>query len=203
MRRSIACAEKRADERGLADARLAGDQHDLPFAGAGCGERLVELRQFALAADHDALLPVEMERQAVKVAGGMDCRRLRDEAVAAAVQRLDVARTPGVVPQRPAQFLDTRHERCVADSRPRPERVEQLVLGDHAAAVLGEKAEQGECLRRQPQLAFALRQAAARVQTIGAECNYLIRHDYSRGQRNTEHPGNSRFSPMTPRAWCC
>ena len=90
--------EKGADERGLADARLAGDQHDLPFARAGCSERLVELCELALATDQDALLGLETERQVAEGARGMGCPRLRDEAVAAPVQRLDVARTPGVVP---------------------------------------------------------------------------------------------------------
>ena len=65
-------------------------------------------------------------------------RNLPDEAIAAPVRRLDVARRSGVIAQGLAQLSDTVFQYRIADERGRPDGVEQLLLGDQLSAVLHE-----------------------------------------------------------------
>ena len=105
---------------------------------------------------------------------------LADEPVAAPVQRLDVARPARIVRERAAQLLDAGDERRVADRGLGPHRGEQLILGDHLAGPLGEEGQQRERLGREPDLARAGHQSAARVETIASEGKCPIRHVFLR-----------------------
>jgi hypothetical protein len=59
-----------------------------------------------------------------------------DEAVAATVERLDGSRGASRIAHRLAGEHDAAAQRCIADDLPQPQRLHQLFLWDHAAAVL-------------------------------------------------------------------
>ena len=92
------------------------------------------------------------------------------------MQRLDVARLAGIVLERAAQFLNAGHQRGIADRRFRPDRGEQLVLGDHVTGALGEERQQRERLGGELDLTPAGGQSGARLQAITAERKCPIRH---------------------------
>lgn len=62
-------------------------------------------------------------------------RNRGDELVAAAMTRFDETRLPGVIVERPAQLLDARRQRIVADGGAVPHRREQIVFRDRPAGM--------------------------------------------------------------------
>ena len=83
-----------------------------------------------------------------------------DESVAAAVPRLDEARLLRIVFERPAQLLDARRERIVADGRAAPDRGEQAAFRDRLSGVHDELLQHAGRLRRQPDLGRAAPQTS-------------------------------------------
>src|SRR6185295_19274359 len=67
-------------------------------------------------------------RRSIRARVGVEAGQGGDEPVAAAVPRLDEARLPGVVLERPAQLLDARGQRIVAHGSAAPYRCEKVVL---------------------------------------------------------------------------
>ena len=109
-----------------------------------------------------------------------DWRRFSDEAVTAAVQRLDIPRPPRMVAERLAQFLDARHQRGIAHGDLGPHRAEQLLLGDDLAGTAGHVGQQRKGLGGEPHLAVAGHQSDARLKTVAPERKGPIRHAFLR-----------------------
>ena len=141
-------------ERGLPDARLTGDEHDLPFAAEGSIEPDSHLRELCLAAE-TPLLDVGIDRSSLtrdgrRTAGSSTrlrgrafarrCGNLRDEAVAATMRRLDVTRCRGIVAQGLAELSDAVFQNGVAHERRGPHGFEQLLLGHQLAGPIHESA---------------------------------------------------------------
>jgi hypothetical protein len=80
-----------------------------------------------------------------------DRRDGRDEAVAAAGNRLDVLRRRRIVSKRLPQLGDRLRECVVGDVGARPQRIEQRFLGDELPGVVEQVEQQVEQLRRQVQ----------------------------------------------------
>jgi hypothetical protein len=98
---------------------------------------------------------------------------IADQAIATTVNRLDVPWFPGVVVQSPAELPDAYHETAVGHGGPRPRGVEQDLLRDEAARVVGEATENGEGLWTQRNGTRATQQAfvpriEARTRTVGS-----------------------------------
>jgi len=161
-------ADEGPHEQRLADARLTGHEDDLPLPRPGSRERVLKLRELLFAVHEDGVARFRR--------GGRDGRR-GDEPVAAAVQCLDVAWAPRVVPQRLADLLDAGHQRGVADRRVRPDRGEQLILGDDPSGALGQTAQESQRFRREPDGPRACRESAA-IEAVRAERNGLILHRF-------------------------
>ncbi len=68
------------------------------------------------------------------------------EAIAAAVDRLDDLRTPGVVADGLANLLDGRGQDRLRNRETRPDEVEQFVLGDQCLRPLHQRPEQRQRL---------------------------------------------------------
>jgi hypothetical protein len=93
-----------------------------------------------------------------------------DEAVAAAVDGLDVAGRLRVVAEGLAKEADRFGERRVSDEGVLPHAIEQLLPGDDLAGALEQQLEDPENPRRQRDLgAIAPQQAALRIEREGAE----------------------------------
>jgi hypothetical protein len=129
--RSDAAAVERphegVDERRLADARLAGDEHDAPGPRLRLREPALELLQLRLAADEARRRELDVSRglgeagAAVAVASDR-----RDEAVPAPRDRLDEARGGRVVPEERPQLADVAAQQALAHVRVRPHGLRQL-----------------------------------------------------------------------------
>ena len=156
--RGAARRGKRVDDRRLADAGLAGHEHGLPVAGHGECEapaqdgraraaRPTTSRRDAPRGGHrrSRAAAHQPERSAGR-GHTIDDSDFANEAVAAAVHRLDDLRLPRVVAQGLADLADRNFQDGVADEHTWPDGVEQIVLGDEATAALGEAAKQREGL---------------------------------------------------------
>jgi hypothetical protein len=134
----------------LADARLPGDQSRELLAGGGArpsGEQRLDLggasgQRIAPAGSAVRGLPVDVPRAHChhRAHGG-------DEAVAVTMKRLDRARGPPAVADRPARQPHTTTESVVADELPRPQAFEQLAATHHPVPVLEQTGEKVERLR--------------------------------------------------------
>lgn len=185
--------EEGAHEGGLADAGLAGDEDHLPRSRAYRIKRRPELGQLALAPDDERPNGRGESRQLRRRRRGR-CfdLGLADEPVAAAMERLDVARADRLVAQRAPQLLYASGEGGIADHGPAPYHAEKLLLADHAAPFPCEEAEEREGLRRKAHRTLAARQAGARIQMKWPEGNRLIQH----GNLAASLAWASRDSPM-------
>src|SRR5262249_22043252 len=112
--------DKPVDQRGLADAGLAGDEHRLPVAASCAGQSRSESIEIALSADQAwaisrrcaiaALLQSELER----------C----DESKPQAMHGGDVAWLAGAVAQRQPHLVHCAGQRGIADDHSRPHLLE-------------------------------------------------------------------------------
>ncbi len=146
-RGGVAChaaCDTRVEQGRLPDPGLAAHEHDLAPPSQGLVEALREASELFVAADQGRGRPRMRLRRRVGRA-----RRLGDEAVASPVDRGDEPRRLGGVAERLAQLVDADLEHHVGHVGLRPERVEQLVLGDQLPGPLGQVAQQGEALRAQ------------------------------------------------------
>ncbi len=76
-------------------------------------------------------------------------RDLRDEAIAAAMGRLDVRRRPRIVGERPPNLADADLERAVAHVHVGPRQLEQIVLSDELTGMVHQVVQHREGLRRE------------------------------------------------------
>ena len=149
----------------LADSRLADEEDERTDAVLGVGETRAQPRHRSVATDErrgvarrrlvggyrhpDTVRPARSigrrvarprRRRIAPVDGG-------DEAIAAAVDRLDDVLAGGVIVERLPRRGDASWEHRLAHELPGPEMLEQLVLGDDAVATLDEVAQDVEDLR--------------------------------------------------------
>ena len=105
---------------------------------------------------------------------------LADKTVAAAVQRLDVARFAGVVPRalRSSWMQVTSAASPTVTSGHTAANNSSLVMTSPGR--LGDEGERGKRLGREPHLAAAGHQSAARLETIASERKCPIRHAFLR-----------------------
>ena len=108
--------EEGAEQRRLADAGLADDEHHLALARQHAQQRRVERGELAFAPDRRFMGGGREGRDAAGRLG----RPGHEEPIAASVQRGDEARLARVVAERVAQLLDAGGERRVADDAARP-----------------------------------------------------------------------------------
>lgn len=85
------------------------------------------------------------------------------------MERLDVARLPGVVLKRLAKLSDTGCEGPVTDDGLRPHRAEYLVLRDDLTRSLEQEAQQGERFALELHLLLAAPETAPGVQPVVTE----------------------------------
>ena len=97
---------KGVDERGLADAGLAGDEQNLPLAAPGARQAAVHNLQLRLAADAERCSRGERSRRAAIpfMTGPGDQFDVADQAIAALPDGLDVARGRRRVAEERAQL---------------------------------------------------------------------------------------------------
>ncbi len=93
---------------------------------------------------------VGCRRLAIGDGGDRGFRKLGDEPVPAAVPCFDEARLPSIIRERPAQFLDARRQRVVADDCLGPDGREQVFFRDGLARTRDQHGEHGRRLRREP-----------------------------------------------------
>jgi hypothetical protein len=143
---------ERVDDRGLADARLPGHEHQLALAAGGEVEQGGEPLQLRLAADR-------------RGRGGQARRSLAlledrlDEPVAAAVDGSDHALLAAAVADRPPGRLQPAGQRRVGHEPAAPDLVQQLGLGHDPVPVPDQVGQDLEDLRLQ----VAGRSAAAQL----------------------------------------
>ena len=132
------------DQRGLADARFAGDPDHRALPAAGLVPRLLQPGDRVRAADERRRRLRARRRRG----GERRCRRRggrhRDEAVAAPRYGFDETRLAGVVCERYAQVADGGLQHRVADELVAPHRVEQRVLRQQRARLARQRAQQVE-----------------------------------------------------------
>ena len=157
------------DQRGLADARFAGDPDHRALPAAGLLPRLLQPGDGVGAADERRRwLRARRRRRG----GDGRCRwrggRHRDEAVAAPRHGLDEARLARVVAERRAQVADGGLEHRFGDELVAPHRVEQRVLRQQRARLARQRAQQAEgrgCERDGLAVGAAARHSPRRVRT--------------------------------------
>jgi hypothetical protein len=96
---------------------------------------------------------------------------LCDEAVAAAVNGLDVGRVEAVVVERVAQDADRFEQGRLCDERVTPRRVEECLFRDECAGLGNERGEDAERARRQRYFDALAPEAVGRVELEGTERN--------------------------------
>jgi hypothetical protein len=133
------------DQRGLADARLAADEHDLAAPFAAALEVGVEMRELTLATDELCA----RDRRRGRVGG---------EAISTAANSFEEPRRGGIVAKRRPHLADADPHHAGADAQPRPHRREQLIAGDQPAGVLNQVAQNGERLVAQRHVPLAAMQ---------------------------------------------
>ena len=121
-----------------------------------------------------------------------------DEAISAPLQRLDEARTLGVVAERGAQPLDRRVQPVLEiDERPvRPQPVAELVAGEHVRGTLEQHGQNFEWLVLQPDADAVLAQLTrADVELESAEAERASLHMKSGPRTGSSRTGRS-VSPI-------
>ena len=99
-----------------------------------------------------------------------EARERRDEAVAAAVERLNVDGLLRIVAERLSERADRLGERRIGDERILPDRVDQILPRDHLTRPRDEVSEHAKDPGRQRDLAAgAPQQAVGRVEGKWAE----------------------------------
>ena len=140
--RTTHLSERHVDERRLADPRLARDEAHLAAPAhrrAHPGEQLGALRA---ATHHDRVRIAGMARCGLgRLAHG------RHEAVAPPRHRLDEPRSRTFVSERRPQLADRHADHVLRHRDVSPDGVEQRLLRDQLAGVLGQMHEDGEGLR--------------------------------------------------------
>ena len=131
----------------LADPRLAGQQHDPATAPRHLLEGFAEPRQHLGAPHEVAALRPRLRGFARRLGGPLLHRR--DEAEAAATERVDEALLRARVPERPPNLEDRNRERVVRHRDLGPDALEELRLGDDALAVADQMPEHRKGLRLQ------------------------------------------------------
>jgi hypothetical protein len=127
--------------RGLANAGLSGDEHDLPFTVQHPSEPLVKLAEQAIASYED--LGASRRRS------GPRRRALRDggdEPVPSSGQRLDERGLSRVVPENGSNLGDVALQNLRLNVRLWPEGFEDLVVGHESPGVLDEIPQHGKGL---------------------------------------------------------
>ena len=99
--------------------------------------------------------PQRPPRPASGRARAVDEGHIRNEPIAAAMDGLNNLRLLRIVAKRRPDLADRDLEHGVANEDSRPDGVEQVVLRDQAAAVLGEAPQQGKGLGRERDLLAA------------------------------------------------
>src|SRR5262249_43108507 len=127
--------QKLVREGCLPDSSLARDENDLGRCSPGAREQLIEPLQLVAAAHEGLLRPTLDDTRSLPLSFDV-------EHVSAARNRPDVP-PPGIA-QGATHVSYALRERIVADERVGPERLEQLVLRHHSAAVRNEVAERVE-----------------------------------------------------------
>jgi hypothetical protein len=120
-------------------------------------------------------------------------RQIGDEAVAAAVQRLDESGASRLILECPPEFLDARGQCGIADRGVCPHRSKQLLLGDHVTTALDEQSEYGERLRCDTKLLRSTPQTLRGMKAIPAKAGFhgnfriipRLSHDSRRADVNT------------------
>ena len=147
--------------RGLADARLAGDEHDLPAAPPRRVEPHLQAIERGLAADEGrrASWPSGGRGPAPGHGAATRCRRplgrsrghldLGDESIAQTVDGGDVPGRSGRIAEGLSDLADAHLQHGVADDRCWPHRLQQRLLRDELAGALGEALQHREGLRRE------------------------------------------------------
>ena len=132
--------QKGIGERTLADTGLPGQAQGLNSTRSCKVEatgKLLELRGTSNQ-------PPRFGSGHPQLRGGTTCMvqvSLDHQAVTAPVQRLDIARPPEVIAERPAQLLDARRERVVAHCDAAPDALEQLLLANQFLRPFGQNVE--------------------------------------------------------------
>jgi hypothetical protein len=139
---------KGVDERGLADAGLAGDEQNLPLAAPGARQAAVHNLQLRLAADAERCSRGERSRRAAIpfMTGPGDQFDVADQAIAALPDGLDVARGRRRVAEERAQLPHALLRPVLAAMALAPDHPAQFVAADHVAAALEQMAQH----RRRP-----------------------------------------------------
>jgi hypothetical protein len=145
---SVKAGGEGVDERGLADARLAGDEQHRTFAAAGGRQSSLHLLHVPLAPDAKRRRRRQYcgDRAARSVAGAGDQLDVADQAVAALPDGLDVARRGGGVGQESPQFPHALFRPVLAAVPLAPDDLPQFVGADHVAAAFEQMAQH----RRRP-----------------------------------------------------
>jgi hypothetical protein len=129
----------------------------------------------------------------------------RDEAIAEAENRFDVAGTMRIVPELPAEATEVTGERVVSDiGVGSPQRVRDLAIAEHGAGTRGEGVQEDVLVRRKPNLARPLTDAL--VQGVDLKIGNPKRshspttQDSIAWQRNQHRPVgmNSHDDPVIP-----
>ncbi len=156
-------AEELFQERGLADARLARDEHELTLTPAGPLGTLVEAPQLGLPSDEPDTgldgagrgrehMGIGIDRVPRRLAP--DLSNLPHEPKAAPVDGLDEPRRTPRVPQGSPQVANRLVERVVRHGRVWPEGVMERLLGDEEARLRHEIVERVPSLGPQGDLAL-------------------------------------------------
>ena len=143
-------AELVCDAR-LADPGLAGQRHDAAASGRGLAQGAAQTPHLAFATDEDARRG--RRPRGVLRGTGNDRRRAvgdrGDEAVAAPLRRLDVARLVGSVTEGAADAVEPDLENVPGHRRVRPHRIEQRFVRDDLTRVGDQMVQDGEISRAQ------------------------------------------------------
>ena len=138
---------KRLHERALADTGFTGHEDKLSAALPHRLQQVPKACKLGRAADHEIRTAYRpFGPGGVRGTVGTLHEDVADQAIPAAMYRLDVSRSSGVVVQRLAELPDTDHQSPVGHGGPGPRGIEQDFLRDEAAWMLSEAAEDGERL---------------------------------------------------------
>ena len=142
------------EQRRLADARLAGNEDDLSFAGRGLLQCAVQLLQASRPPNPPLRARDSRRGRGVLVArtSGVGRRHHghgRDQPVAAPDHRLDISgRMPVVIEDR-SKRVDRNAQARLAHMQIGPDRIEQLVLRHQFSGAVEQTAQQFEGFRCQ------------------------------------------------------
>jgi hypothetical protein len=192
--------EERLHQGGLADPRLAGDEHDLSPAVGRRREDLVQSRELAIAADQ------RHGRGAARDAGSARRSRARptdraDESKPPPMDRLDVARRARGIIEGLAQIADAARERGFADDGVAPGHGEKLVLRDQVLGMLDQMAEHRERLRGELEAILAApRPSGVR---LDADRGHVVGSDLPHGARHVTSPWRCTRRYDSSRAGAC